>query len=167
MNGTIFDEVKKNTQNKKKEKVKFIAALLFSNIFVAISILQFSKNEKPILIEKIPTSKIIHKDFKMLIIPLNAMIELNEKLAEIPVSLINEQKKIIIKKAYLHGKINSKNEGEYLSKSSQFKIEIKQSDLSKLASEYSENLIAIPEITEEKIKTITTTKRNSKYEISI
>lgn len=167
MNGTIFDEVKKNSQNKKKEKLKFLTALIFSNIFIAVLVLQFTEKQTPQLIPQILQTKKIHKDYKMLILPLNVMIETNSDSSEIPVSLINEQKKIIIKKAYLHTKISSNQNSDLINKISQFKIEINQNDLPKLASEFSENLIAIPEIQETKEKTKTISKGKSKYEISI
>ena len=57
MNGTIYEEIKKNGDTKKKEKLKQIITLLSTNLLVAVLCLTLASPPAP----SVETKKIIKK----------------------------------------------------------------------------------------------------------
>jgi hypothetical protein len=164
MNGTIYDEIKKNGDSKKRQKLKFAMAIISTNLLVIFLFLSFQHND-PAPIPQSLSPKKIHSGFKMLVIPLTLLIDTRLQEIEIPVTLISKSKKIIIAKAYLHEAIptNPKDQ-ENLSR---FKIEIPEAQLLELSAEGPEVLIAIPEIPIRTSHKKNINNRESPYEINI
>jgi hypothetical protein len=158
MNGissTLKEEIKKTQNTKKKEKFKFIAAILVTNLMVAVLCLP-SKEEN---IAPKQTVKLLHSNHQMMVIPLQALVSTaHEKNLETPVSLVSRDKKIISFKAYLHEEV--KTSGEV----SQFKIEISNADVVKVSQATESGVIAVPYVENKKIISM---KRGSKYEVSL
>ncbi|MBY0415951.1 MAG: hypothetical protein K2Q18_17400 [Bdellovibrionales bacterium] len=159
MNGissNLKEEIKKSKDSKNKDKFKFIASVILTNIMVALLCLP----EKAEVITKKFETKTIHKDFQIIILPVTALVdETSRSLPETLVSLVNKDKKIISEKAYLHDEVSS------LDGITKFKVEIPSSDLTKVGDLLTEGVLAVPFI--EKKKIIITKKRGSKYEINL
>ena len=158
MNGissTLKEEIKKTQDSKKKEKFKFIAAIVVTNLMVAVLCMP-SKEEK---IAPEQTIKTLHPNHQMMVIPLQALVSsAHEKNSETPVSLVSRDKKIISVKAYLHEEVKSSIEV------TQFKIEISNADVVKVSQATDSGVIAVPYVENKKITSI---KRGSKYEVSL
>ncbi len=159
MNGissSLKDEIKKTGDKKNKEKFKFIAAVLVTNIMVAVLCLPMG--EKKTEVKK--NQKILHDNHQMMTLPLTVLVTTSEESSlETPVSLISKDKKIIVEKAWLHEAIKSDDEN------SQFKIEINNEDVTQISEYVSEPMLAVPYVQKKKIKV--SLKRGSKYEVSI
>lgn len=157
ISSTLKDEIKKTKESKKKEKFKFIGAILLTNIMVASMMMPSTKTEA--ITKK--NTKIIHPDYQIMVLPMQVMVSDNlEDATETPVTLLSSDKKIIALKAYLHEEIA----GSRGSNDSQFKIEISNSDVAKIGLAASVGVIAVPYVESKKIKSI---KRGSKYEVSL
>ena len=159
MNGissTLKEEIKKSQDSKKKEKFKFIAAIVITNIMVAILCLPSSKEQ----IVATPTiSKTIHPNYQMMVLPAEALIsEMAQNSSETIVSLVSKDKKIIAHKAYLHEEVKISGEAP------RFKIEINNNDIVRVSEFVEAGMIAIPYVENKKTNLI---KRGSKYEVSI
>ena len=158
MNGvssTLKEEIKKSKDLKKKEKFKFIVAVLFTNLLVAILCMPSNVEKKTLVLK----NKVFHPDHQMMVIPLHAMVSNTQgDNLETPVSLISKDKKILRLKAYLHEEVKSTDE------ISQFKIEIINSDVLKVSQATDSGVIAVPYVENKKL---VHTKRGSKYEISL
>lgn len=158
MNGissTLKEEIKKSQDSKKKEKFKFIATIIATNLMVATLCLP-AKEEKS---APLATIKTLHPNHQMMVIPMKALVSsAYEKNPETPVSLVSTDKKIISLKAYLHEEV--KTSGEV----SQFKIEISNADVVKVSQATESGVIAVPYVENKKINSI---KRGSKYEVSL
>jgi hypothetical protein len=159
MNGissTLKEEIQKTKDKSKKEKFKFISAILITNIMVAMLCLPTEETKSEV---KKKNEKLLHAHHEMMVLPLEILIPENakEKL-ETLVTLVSKDKKIIIQKAYLHEELKNKNE------ISQFKIEIPSSEIVKASDHLSETMLAIPYVEKPSPKNI---KRGSKYEINI
>jgi hypothetical protein len=161
MSGTasIYDEIKKSEHSKKREKLKLIVTILTTNLFVAMVCLNL-RSPAPVAIVA-PPAKIIHPHYKILVTPLTVLAEINEE-KEIPVTLLNKARKILVQKAYLHEEIKTTELGSQ----PRFKIEIPEEEMLKLSAGNEEGMIAIPEI-----KILPQTKkqpsRASQYEINL
>ncbi len=159
MNGissTLKEEIKKSQDSKKKEKFKFIAAIVVTNLMVALLCLPSSKEENKVP-EKIV--KTLHANHQMMVLPLQALVSsAHETNPETPVSLVSRDKKIISVKAYLHEEVKSSNEV------TQFKIEISNADVVKVSQATDSGVIAVPYVENKKTTSI---KRGSKYEVSL
>jgi hypothetical protein len=164
MNGTIYDEIKKKTVSKKREKLKLVASLISTNTLVAIICLSQGHPANTLTSPEIPR-KILHPHYKMVILPLTLFIEAPQNAAETPITLMTKSKKILIAKAFLHEAVQ-KGPHE-LEGPSQFKIEIPESEVLKLSAEGSSELIALPELNLPPKGKSTTNKRVSHYEISL
>lgn len=157
MNGissTLKEEIKKSGDKKHREKFKFLAAVLVTNIMVALLCLPM--NETKISPKK--ESRLTHTGHQMMTIPLNVLVT-NLDSPEIPVSLVSKDNKIIVEKAWLHEMVRSVGELP------QFKIEIFNADVVRVSEFVDLGMVAVPYV--EKIKTKVSVKRGSKYEISI
>ncbi|MBC7537272.1 MAG: hypothetical protein H7281_00505 [Bacteriovorax sp.] len=164
MNGTIYEEIKKNGDSKKKEKLKFVVSMISSNILVAVLCLSFGPHEllppKELII-----AKILHPHFKMIVVPLNILIDLDPKSLENPVTLLNKSKKILIHKAYLHEMLISSNKD--LESNPRFKIEIPEDEVLNINAEGSDTMVAIPELKLPEKVSKPLNKRVSQYEIKL
>lgn len=162
MNGTIFDEIKKKDQNKKKEKMKFFTALLLTNLLVALSSWAcFSGSDSPATVKAVALKQ-LHPNHKMVIAPLTVIAEIDPDQAEVPVTLMNRNNKILVRRAWLHEEIKTSktdSPGE-----TRFKIEIPDEDILKISENLGETMIAIPEIKQGRSPRAAV-KRVSKYEI--
>lgn len=158
MNGTsltLKDEIKKNIDSKKREKFKFLSAIFISNIFV-FYIMYTPKN---IEIKNHQSNKILHKNYQIVTLPIQSLVSTEEiNRTETPVTILSNDKKIIIQKAYLHQAAGKDEEKTY------FKIEISNQDLITLGDFLQESMIAIPYV--EKTHSISFKKRGSKYEVN-
>jgi hypothetical protein len=162
-NISIYDELKKNDQTKKRAKLKFITAVAMTNILVALaSYSLFSEPHADIVSHKISEQK-LHPHFKMIVAPLKVLVENNEADAEVPVSLIDKDKKVLVRIAYLHSE--NKSPGSEKSEVPHFKIEIPEEDVLKLSADESTPMIAIPQLQKE-LSPKAVNKRVSKYEIN-
>lgn len=158
VNSNLKEEIKKSREGIKKEKFKFIASLLLSNLLVALLCLSFNqKNHPP---TEVKNQKTLHPTHQMMIIPLNSLlIEDHASAKETPVTLISRTHKVIIKKAYLHQFLKKEDELSY------FKIEINDADIAKISTFLGEGMIAIPFV--ETQKKTTMKQQGSKYEVAL
>lgn len=164
MNGTIYDEIKKNGDSKKKVKLKFLVTLISTNVLVATLCISFGPSDSLPLTAKIVT-KNLHPHFKMIVVPLTVLIDIDPSRTETPVTLMNKSKKILIKKAYLHEEIPASIKD--LESSPRFKLEIPEEEVLQLSADGSEPMVAIPELKlPEKVKKLTN-KRVSQYEVNL
>ncbi len=154
---SFLEQVKKNEDIKKRKNLKLIFLLIFTNLFVAYLVYP-SQSEKNLTIQT--HLKIHHPGFKMMILNINPLMQIDTELPEIKISLITNQKHIILSLGYLHEEI--KNELEPNNR--RFKIEIPEHQMLELGALADEKLIAIPAI-ENKIPT--NLKKESSYEVNI
>jgi hypothetical protein len=164
MNGTIYDEIKKNGNSKKKEKLKFFVALISTNLLVAFLCLSFN-TPAPITSSPAIPDKIIHPHFKMIIVPLTVLVDIDPSAKETPISLMSKSKKILISRAFLHEEI--KKGTNNLEGPSRFKIEIPETEILKLSADTEIEMIAIPELKFPQKEKVSTNKRVSSYEIDL
>ena len=163
MNGTMYDEIKKKGHSKKREKLKLAVTLISSNLLVAILCLQFG-SATPVT-SNISKSRILHPHYKMIVVPLTVLIDLDPTATETAVSLMTKSKKILISRAYLHEEVKDANrpsEGP-----SRFKIEIPESEVLKLSADAEIEMIAIPELKLNPVIKKPINKRVSHYEIDL
>lgn len=163
MNGTIYDEIKKNGESKKREKLKFFTAIITTNLLVAILCLSFG-GPSPASSTKVAT-RILHPHFKMIIVPLTVLIDIDPGARETAISLMTKSKKILIRKAYLHEEVK-KTDGSTESLP-RFKIEIPEDEVMKISADSEVEMIAIPEIKLTSKHNSTTNKRVSHYEVNL
>ncbi len=161
MTGTIFEELKKNDLNKKKEKLKFFTAVLLTNCLVALSSWSLFADSPSENVARSP-QKLLHPHHKMIIAPLTVLAETSPLASETPVTLMSKNKKILIQKAYLHEEVHPKN-GEELG-TTRFKIEIPEEEVLKLSEDLLDPMLAIPEVKQNRPGKAVT-KRISKYEM--
>jgi hypothetical protein len=158
MNGissTLKEEIQKTKDKSKKEKFKFIFAILITNALVAMICLPGA----PTKVEAQTNTKRLHPGHEMMVLPLDVLLPEEAKIKdETLVTLVSKDKKVIIQKAYLHEKLINKNE------TSQFKIEIPSSEIVKASDHINDGMLAVPYVEKKAVKTI---KRGSKYEINI
>lgn len=162
MNGissNLKEELKKSNNQKHKEKIKFITTILLTNAMVALLCLP-SAREVSTATNK--GSLILHPHYKMLVLPLTPLMNYSVAEKEVPVTLISRDKKIIIKKAFLHEAEKDKlSEGNIR----HFKIEINESDLIQSQAMLETEMIAVPYV-ETKISR-TNKKKGSTYETTL
>lgn len=164
MNGTIYEEIKKNENSKKREKLKFIVALISTNVLVAILCFCCNSDTKNLSPTK-TMNKTIHPHFKMIVAPLTVLIDNNSTDLETPITLIDKSKKILIKKAYLHElQTTSSRESE---STPRFKIEIPETEVLKISADSSVEMVAIPELKILDKLSKTKHRRVSEYEINL
>lgn len=163
MNGTIYEEIKKNGDSKKREKLKFFITILSTNILVATLCLSFAPTVKevPSLLRK---TKLLHPHFKMIVVPLTVLVDIDLTSSETPVTLMNKSKKILISKAYLHEMLASNHKDL---ESPRFKIEIPEEEVQQISADDSDAMIAIPEIKMAEKGKLPLNKRVSKYETNL
>lgn len=157
MNGissTLKEEIKKSGEKKHKEKFKFLAAVLITNVMVALLCLPTGETKTEIKKDVRPT----HPNHQMMAMPLNVLVTNLDSL-EIPVSLVSKDNKIIVEKAWLHELVKSTGDIP------QFRIEIMNADVVRVSEHVDSGMVAVPYV--EKIKTKASVKRGSKYEVSI
>lgn len=164
MNGTIYEEIKKNGDSKKKEKLKFAVAIASTNLLVAILCLSFGPSDSLPPTAKIVT-KTLHPHYKMIVVPLTVLVDMDLHSPETPVTLMNKSKKILITKAYLHEVLPSSIKDQ--ESSPRFKIEIPEEEVLQLSADGSEAMIAIPELKLPEKAKKPTNKRVSQYEINL
>lgn len=161
MNGTIFDELKKNDLSKKRDRLKFFAAIFFTNALVALSSWSLFADSPSASSPKVQR-KLFHPHHKTIMAPLTVMVETGADVAEIPVTLISKNKKILVPKAYLHEEVPPTN-GQEMG-STRFRIEIPEEAFLKVSEDLLEPMIAIPEVKLNRpVKAVQ--KRISKYEM--
>lgn len=142
MNGvssTLKEEIKKSQQIKKREKIRFLTALLFSNALVAFLLFPSNDNIKDSSKE---VKMKLHLNHQIILLKMNSLVEVpKENEAPVEISIITVGKKLLISKAYLHSHVSSDDAEER-----RFKIEIPESDILKINAIQNEDLIAIPYI---------------------
>lgn len=158
MNGissTLKEEIQKTKDKTKKEKFKFILAILITNALVALICLPGT----PSKVEAETNKKRLHAGHEMMVLPLEVLVTEEAKAKEETIiTIVSKDNKVIIQKAYLHEKLINKNE------SSQFKIEIPSSEIVKASDHINGGMLAIPYVEKKSVKS---NKRGSKYEINI
>ncbi|MDD4972802.1 MAG: hypothetical protein PHY93_00545 [Bacteriovorax sp.] len=164
MNGTIYEEIKKNGDSKKKEKLKFAVAIVSTNILVAVLCLSFGPSETPVPKAK-TIAKTLHPHFKMIVVPLTVLIDIDPTGPETPVTLMNKSKKIVITRAYLHEMLPSSIKDQ--ESSPRFKIEIPEAEISNIGVDGLDTMVAIPELKLPEKSKKPMNKRVSKYEINL
>ncbi len=161
MNGissNLKEELKKSTLNKKREKLKFLSAILISNALVAMLCLP-SQDERPLIQKK----RELHTGFQLLELNLNPLLALEDLKGPHLVTLLASDKKVLVQKAWLHEEIAIKDSS--LQQKRRFKIEIPENELLKLSATTDEMMIAVPHIT--KVQTTKKVARGSQYEINL
>jgi len=155
MNGissNLKEELKKSTQNKTRDKIKFISTILLTNILVALICLPSSETK----VDLGPKPKTqLHPGHRPLILPLKLLLAFDQNIEALPVTIIAKDKKVLIKKAYLHTESLKDNH---------FKIEIPEDELAYVSSFFEEDMIAIPYV---ESKTTKVTPKGSKYEVNL
>ena len=163
---TLKEEIAKSFEKKSKEKIKFILSLIISNFFVFIlcSVFMVStpaqKDTSKLAFESefpSPGHEFIVLDVAQTLIAKNHLIK-NQF-----VTILNENKSILVAKAKMISAIETKN-----SERNEFKFEISQNDISHLRENLTEKVIVVPllisQVKENKKKNVINYKR-SKYEI--
>lgn len=162
MSGNIFEELKKNDLNKKRDQLKFTMTILSTNLLVAIaSYSLFTDNPGHVAVNDL--KRTLHPHHQMIIAPLTLLVDNNKTASEMPVTLMDRNKKILVQKAYLYEEIKRSNE---TSGPPRFKIEIPEEDMLKLSADDGTPMIAMPELKMELPKKASK-KRVSKYEINL
>ena len=153
---------------KKKQKLKLAVVIISSNLFVALICL--SLNSSPAMPPPSPApTKTIHPNYKMIVVPLTLLIEVNPLANETPVTLMTKSKKILINKAYLNEQVKN-NDGTAEREQSgppHFKIEIPENEVLKLSADTEVLMIAIPELKLPIDEKNYLNKRVSHYEIDL
>jgi hypothetical protein len=167
MNGKIYEEIKKQGDSKRKDKLKFLAAIVSTNLLTICLTLSFKSGTEPgpaFAAQKSETSN--HPHFKMIVTPLIVLVDRTSGASEIPITLVSKSKKIIIEKAYLHEEVpgQSKDLG---GSTARFKIEIPEDEVLKLSADEAELMIAIPQVNVFVKEKKLITKRVSHYEVSL
>jgi hypothetical protein len=166
MNGvssSLKDELKKTNESKLKTKIRFFSAIIISNALVALLCLP---SQEVALQESTSIVKLHHPQFRIMVLPLSLLVSsevLNQ--AETPVTLISADKKIIVKKAYLHQEVKTAKSEDPLFDGSlrHFKIEIPEADLIRVSAFLEKGVVAVPYV---EIKNSKIPNRGSKYEVS-
>lgn len=164
MNGissNLKEELKKNSNSKNKDKLKFFATIIISNIFVALICLPSESDTIP----KKPFHKLIHPDHKMLVLPVTPLLSITDDSQEIPVSLISKNKKVLVKKAYIHAEVADAKSA--FSEKPHFTIEIHDKDLALSESLLEEDMIAVPYVETAVVRKTVFKKGRSKYETNL
>lgn len=154
MNGissNLKEELKKNTHNKTREKIRFFSAIIVTNILVALICLP--SNSGPVKTHKPAIT--LHPGHQLLILPLTLLLPVDPSQESIPVTLISKEKKVLVKKAWLHNDSHKDN---------RFKIEIPESELVHVSRALEEDMIAVPYV-ETKMTKIS--RKGSKYEVNL
>ena len=129
MSGILIEQIKKNDQSKKREKTKFFASLFVSNFFVAFLFIGFQSKPASCKVDSnINPSFKLHPNYKMIIAPLTLLVDRDPNAIETNISLLNKNKKIIVKKAFLHDEVKSQTK-ESFNNQPRFKIEIPDNEL--------------------------------------
>ena len=165
MNGNLFEEIKKNGDNKKRDKVKNLVLLFITNFVVATLCLSIKspRENSPSPVRELKT----HPHFKMMVLPLKQLAEINPQDTETIVSLIDKNKKIVTAKAYLHEEVKDKDKDKDSdNRTNHFKIEISEDDILKMSAGDADPLMAIPEVNSTNGKLSIIKKRVSPYEIN-
>lgn len=164
MNGTIYDKIKQNGDLKKREKLKFFASIISTNLLVVILCLSLNSPSAPSP-KKAPLARVLHPNFKMIIVPLTLLIDIDPKATETAVTLMTKSKKILIAKAYLHEEV--KNAARLEEGAARFKIEIPEGEVLKLSADAEIEMIAIPELSLLPKAKTSINKRVSQYEVNL
>lgn len=159
MNGissTLKEEIQKSKDSKKKEKFKLILTILTTNALVAMLCLP----SKEVNSEVKKFERSLHPYHEQMVLPLEVLIPADHKdMKEVPVTIVSKDQKIIVKKAYLHEAIDTKNDVP------QFKIEIPENEVVNVSDHIQDGMLAIPYV-EIKLKP-KSVKKGSKYEVNI
>ena len=168
MNGTIYDEIKKNAFSIKKQKVKLGAMIISTNLLVALLCLSLSPASTSTL-TSLTLVRTLHPHYKMIVVPLSLLIEVDPTAMETPVTLMTKSKQILISKAYLHEQVKNdeRNNGRELGTIPHFKIEIAENEVLKLSADAENIMIAIPELRLPIKEKTYFNRRVSHYEINL
>ncbi len=165
MNGitsTLQDEIKKNLDNKSKEKFKMLLMLVCSNLFVFILCFTFlqpqEKNkEKPI--DKL----ILRPAHQWLVVPVQSLLidNISIQSSEMIVSLYSTEKKLLAEKAYIHDLMKTEQGVQF------FKFEINQNDIKNFTEINTSGVLVVPYVQSEIKKGIVSHNkmRGSTYEV--
>ncbi len=157
MNGI---ELKKVDNTKRRQNIKLALCLLSSNLLLILAFTLFGKEEKT------PTNSSVlerafHENYERLNLPLELKIIYSSQDKEIPISIFSEDKKLLVKKAFLHPELTP-NENE----SKEFVIEIPKTSLDRVIAYQGDKLLAYPEIQTNEISPVTKVSRGEEYEIT-
>ena len=168
MSGILTEQIKKNDLTKKREKFKLISCLLLSNLFVAALFLIFETKSLPCNAHVItPTINHSHPHYKMVVVPLTLLMDFNPNEQDTRISLLNKNKKVIVKSAFLYEEIKNTNK-DNLNPVPRFKIEIPENELINISTDENEVMVAIPEIEEKKKENINIKKQKASiYEVNL
>lgn len=117
--------MKKNTTINRSMKLKFLFVLVLSNSSMALILTGYNQETPP---QKI--SEFIRKDY--ITLKINATLKTKFD-PSVPVTITDKEHRFIIKEAFLLEKIEFHNEGLMERINTQYIIEIKRKDFSKLA----------------------------------
>lgn len=166
MNGvssSLKDELKKTNESRLKIKIRFFGAIIITNAMVALLCLP---SQEIVIQDSASLVKLHHPQFQIMVLPLNLLVSSEMlELSETPVTLISADKKLIVKKAYLHQEVKTAKSDDTLFDGSlkHFKIEIPEVDLIRVSDFLEKGMVAVPYV---EVKTSKSINRGSKYEVS-
>lgn len=157
MNGI---ELKKVDNTKRRQNIKLALCLISSNLLLALAFTLFEKEEQTQM-STTALERTFHENYERLNLPLDLKIIYSSKDKEIPISIFSEDKKLLVKKAFLHPEL-SPEENE----SKEFVIEIPKTSLDKVIAYQGNKLLAYPEIQTNEIPPIPQVSKGEGYEIT-
>ena len=157
MNGI---ELKKVDNPKRRQNIKLALCLVSSNLLLLFIFSFFGKEDKIQLTSPIQ-ERAFHENYERLNLPMELKIVYSPQDKDIPVSIFSEDKKLLVKKAFLHPELSSEKNEE-----KEFVIEIPKASLEKVIAYQGSKLLAYPEIQTEDSKPIALGPRGVEYEIT-
>ena len=155
--GSFLEQVKKNEEAKKRKNFKLISTIILSNLFVAY--LFYSPPNQAVQTPGDSTF-IKHKGYRIMILNVVPLVQLDEAARERKISLLSNKKKIVLSLGYIHEEI--KNELDPSVR--HFKIEIPEHQTLEIGALSEEKLIAIPAV---EVSGPLKGQKGSQYEINI
>lgn len=157
MNGI---ELKKIDNPKRRQNIKLAICLLSSNLLLVFAFTFFGKEEK-IQATSLTPERVFHENYERLNLPLELKIVYSSQDREIPISIFTEDKKLLVKKAFLHPELSSEKNDE-----KEFVIEIPKISLEKVIAYQGSKLLVYPEIQMHETKPLALAPRGEEYEIT-
>ena len=157
MNGI---ELKKVDNPKRRQNIKLALCLVSSNLLLILAFTLLGKEEKVQALSPIQ-ERAFHENYERLNLPMELKIVYSPQDKDISVSIFSEDKKLLVKKAFLHPELSSEKNEE-----KEFVIEIPKASLEKVIAYQGSKLLAYPEIQTEDSKPIALGPRGVEYEIT-
>ncbi len=163
---TLKEELAQSFEKKSKEKIKMVTALIISNAFVfLLSSLYYSSNNS--LLKKTDDAPIIKasEGYELIVLSVTqTLIDKSQWHQKPYVTILNENKAILVPKAKIISFIENKNQEQL-----EFTFEINPKDMPHLREHLTEKVIVVPlfatPVKNEVKKQMARNSRKSKYEV--